>query len=101
MPSFPKIRTLGWLLLAAAWILVVGLLTARLAGLLTLEGRRLGRTPEALGAGSLVLTSTYFWLHNGLELLPSLAILLIAARVAPEPATSRRTLRWPMWRWAP
>lgn len=156
MPRSPNIRTLGWLLLAAAWLLVVGLLTARLAGQalddvfityryaqnfaageglvfnpgervfgttapgwalllgllqilttvpahvlgtvltglallalagsLALEGRRLGRTPEALAAGSLVLTSTYFWLHNGLELLPSLAMLLLAARVVPEPA---------------
>jgi hypothetical protein len=154
MPRSPTIRTTGWLLLAAAWVVVAGLLTARLAGqalddvfityryaqnfaageglvfnpgerifgttapgwalllgllqifttvpvhvlgtvltalallalggLLALEGQRLGRTPEALVAGSLVLTSTYFWLHNGLELLPSLAILLLAARLTPR-----------------
>lgn len=41
----------------------------------------ISRGAEAAVAGTLVLTSTYLWIHNGLEVFPSLALLAAAARV--------------------
>ncbi|MCB1054955.1 MAG: hypothetical protein KDD11_05515, partial [Acidobacteria bacterium] len=70
--------TLSWLLHVP--VNVLGTLSTAasllaLATLLLFESRRSGRTLEAAVAGTLILGTAYFWVHNGLEVFPALTLL--------------------------
>lgn len=93
---------------APGWALLLGVL-ARLAPLsvpvlgtlltgvsllvvaLTLhaEGRRLGRGAETAAGGTLMVSNVYLWMHNGFEVYPALALLLVAAALAAGGAARR------------
>lgn len=65
---------------AAPWVTGVALWS--LAWLLLAEGRERGRTAEAAAAGTLIVTSSFLWVHVGAEGPVALALLLGAARAA-------------------
>lgn len=58
-----------------------GLFLAGIASLLLWEGARIDRAPEAFVGGLFLVTSIFFWSHNGFELYGVLLLLLFAARV--------------------
>ncbi|MCH9647085.1 MAG: hypothetical protein K0U98_02535 [Deltaproteobacteria bacterium] len=61
-------------------------------------GWRSGRWPEASFAGSLVLTSTFLWVHNGSEAFEALALMLLAAFLAGRwPGLAGVVLGWSVW----
>jgi len=84
----------GWGLLLAlgSWLTGVGIPNlgtlgaglALLAVAVTLVTTGAGRYRlwEAAAAGSLVLTATYFWVHNGSEAFATMALLVFAARAS-------------------
>lgn len=61
---------------------VTGAAIWSLACLLLAEGRERGRAIEGAAAGTLVVTSSFLWVHAGAEGPVSLALLLAAARAA-------------------
>ncbi len=58
------------------------------AGLCCLEGQRLGREPEAWLAGTLLVSCSFLWPHNGFEYPASLLFLLLAARLVERHAVA-------------
>lgn len=69
-----------------------------LACLLLAEGRDRGRLPEAAVAGTLIVTSSFLWVHVGAEGPVSLALLLGAARAAARrPALTGLAAGFAVW----
>ena len=83
----------GWGLLLALGHLLTGLSLPALgtwtfaaalvaiAGLCFAEGQRLGREPEAWVAGTLLVSCSFLWPHNGFEYPASLLCILLATRL--------------------
>ncbi|MCB1037426.1 MAG: hypothetical protein KDD47_26585, partial [Acidobacteria bacterium] len=119
----------GWGLLVAGVSFVTGLAPAVagtvasavsllfVAGWLAWKGLLKGRLPEAALAGSLMLTSSFLWVHNGSEAFASTALLVLAATLMehhpgkagtlaglaawmrPETALAGLLLAFLGWRW--
>jgi len=82
---------LALLLAALAWptrldipilaTIVFGLSLLALACIFLWSGSRIGRVPEALAGGTLLVTSSYLWGQQGGETIPMLALLAGAAEL--------------------
>ena len=71
----------------ATWTTALALVA--MAFWLLREGSRRDRFGEAALGGSLLLTSSFLWVHNGSEAFSSLAVLVFAASLSKErPATA-------------
>jgi hypothetical protein len=82
---------LALLLAALAWpthldiptlaTIVFAISLLALASIFLWSGSRIGRVPEALAGGTLLVTSSYFWGQQGGETIPMLALLAGAAEL--------------------
>jgi hypothetical protein len=75
-----------------------GLALLAFVGLLAGTGPAASRWPEGVLAGTLVLTSSFLWIHHGSEALAMLAILALAARWAEKrPAAAGLLAGFAVW----
>jgi len=85
---------LALLLAALAWAtqleiptlatIVFGIALFAFACLAVWSAARTGRVPEALGGGTLLVTSSYLWAQQGGETIPMLVLLAGAAELGPR-----------------